>query len=131
MKLLKVLSKVNQIEKISFLKILDGFCAESRKITPQVDQILSQGANQLKNVDDANIVKLFNLLKEKYSYHLREKIKFSNYQLDIMIEIFVRDGNQIMSREWFNNLYNQAVTNLKSHIKVLSSQISNDKGELL
>ena len=130
MKLLKVLSKVNQIEKISFLKILDGFCAESRKITPQVDQILSQGANQLKNVDDANIVKLFNLLKDKYSYHLREKIKFSNYQLDIMIEIFVRDGNQIMSREWFNNLYNQAVTNLKSHIKVLSSQISNDKGEL-
>ena len=42
MKLLKVLSKVNQIEKILFLKILDSFCAESRKITPQVDQILSK-----------------------------------------------------------------------------------------
>ena len=37
MNLLKILSKVNQIEKISFLKILDGFCTESRKITPQVD----------------------------------------------------------------------------------------------
>lgn len=56
MKLLKVLSRINQIEKTSFLKILDSFCAESRKITPQVDQILTQSANQLKNVDDANIV---------------------------------------------------------------------------
>jgi len=130
MKLLKVLSKVNQIEKISFLKILDGFCAESRKITPQVDHILSQGANQLKNVDDANIVKLFNLLKEKYSIQLQEKIKFSNYQLDIIIEIFVKDGNQMMSREWFHKLYNKAVANLKSHTKTLSSQINNEKGDL-
>ena len=130
MKLLKVLSKVNQIEKISFLKILDGFCAESRKITPQVDQILTQSANQLKNVDDANIVKLFNLLNDKYSKHLEEKIKFSNYQLDIIIEIFVRDGNQMMSREWFHKLYNQAVANLKSRIKTISSQINKDKGDL-
>ena len=130
MKLLKVLSKVNQIEKISFLKILDGFCAESRKITPRVDQILSQGANQLKNVDDANIAKLFNLLNEKYSAHLEKKIQFSNYQLDIIIEIFVRDGNQMMSREWFYKLYNQAVANLKSHIKTISSQINKEKGEL-
>ena len=130
MNLLKILSKVNQIEKISFLKILDGFCTESRKITPQVDQILSQGANQLKNVDDANIVKLFNLLNEKYSAHLKKKIKFSNYQLDIIIEIFVRDGNQMMSREWFYKLYNQAVANLKSHITTISSQIDKEKCEL-
>jgi hypothetical protein len=65
MKLLKILSKVNQIEKISFLKILDGFCTESRKITPQVDQILSQGANQLKNVDDANIAKVFRSFRKE------------------------------------------------------------------
>jgi len=130
MKLFKVLSKVNQIEKISFLKILDSFCTESRKITPQIDKILSQSANQLKNVDDANIVKLFNLLSQKYSTHLEEKIKFSNYQLDIIIEIFVKDGNQMMSREWFHKLYNEAVSNLKSHIKALSAQIINEKGDL-
>ena len=81
MKLFKVLSKVNQIEKISFLKILDGFCTESRKITPQVDQILSQGANQLKNVDDANIAKLFNLLNEKYSAHLEKKLNLATISL--------------------------------------------------
>ncbi len=130
MELLKILSRVNQIEKISFLKILDSFCSESRKITPQVDLILSQGDNQLKNVDDANIVKLFKLLSEKYSAHLENKIKFSNYQLDIIIEIFVRDGNQMMTREWFYKLYNQAVASLKSHVKTISSQINNDKGEL-
>jgi hypothetical protein len=130
MKLLKVLSRVNQIEKISFLKILDSFCAESRKITPQIDQILSQSANQLKNVDDANIVKLFNLLKDKYASHIEKRIKFSNYQLDIIIEIFVRDGNQMMSREWFNKLYDQAVENLKSNIKTILSQIDKENGDL-
>jgi len=130
MKLLKVLSRVNQIEKISFLKILDSFCAESRKITPQVDQILTQSANQLKNVDDANIVKLFNLLKDKYASHIEKRINFSDYQLDIIIEIFVRDGNQMMSREWFNKLYNQAVASLKSNIKTMLSQIEKEKGDL-
>lgn len=130
MKLLKVLSNVNQIEKISFLKILDGFCAESRKITPQIDQILTQSANQLKNVDDANIVKLFNLLQDKYSAHLEDRIKFSNFQIDIIVEIFVKDGNQMMSREWFHKLYNQAVSNLKSRIKSISSQIDKDNGDL-
>ncbi|HKJ33710.1 MAG TPA: hypothetical protein VKA34_17900 [Balneolales bacterium] len=130
MKLLKVLSKVNQIEKISFLKILDSFCAESRKITPQIDQILTQSANQLKNVDDANIVKLFNLLKDKYESHIEKRIKFSNYQLDIIIEIFVRDGNQMMSREWFNKLYNKAVENLKSNIKTILVQIDKENFDL-
>jgi hypothetical protein len=130
MKLLKVLSNVNQIEKISFLKILEGFCAESRKITPQIDQILTQSANQLKNVDDANIVKLFNLLQDKYSTHLENRIKFSNFQIDIIVEIFVRDGNQMMSREWFHKLYNQAVSNLRSRIKTISSQIKKDNGDL-
>jgi hypothetical protein len=131
MKLLKVLSNVNQIEKISFLKILDGFCAESRKITPQIDQILTQSANQLKNVDDANIVKLFNLLQDKYSTHLEDKIKFSNLQIDVIVEIFVKDGNQMMSREWFHKLYSQAVSNLRSRIKTISSQIDKDNGDLL
>ncbi len=130
MKLLKVLSRINQIEKISFLKILDTFCAESRKITPQVDQILTQSANQLKNVDDANIVKLFNLLKDRYASHIEKRIKFSNYQLDIIIEIFVRDGNQMMSREWFNKLHNQAVANLKSNIKTILLQIDKENGDL-
>ncbi len=130
MKLLKVLSRVNQIEKISFLKILDSFCAESRKITPQVDQILTQSANQLKNVDDANIVKLFNLLKDQYASHIEKRINFSNYQLDIIIEIFVRDGNQMMSREWFNKLNNQAVANLKSNIKTILSKIDKENGDL-
>jgi hypothetical protein len=52
MKLLKVLGKINQIEKISFLKILDGLCVECRKMSPKVNDILLQGENQLKNVDN-------------------------------------------------------------------------------
>ena len=82
MRLVKILDLVNQIEKSSFLKILDGFCLELKKTTPQIDEILSEGEGQLKNVDNQNIANLFNLLKDKYSTHLYNKIKFSDLQLE-------------------------------------------------
>ena len=70
------------------------------------------------------------MLKDKYASHIENKIKFSNFQLDILIEIFVRDGNQVMSSEWFNKLYNQAVADLKSNIKTILSQVDKENGDL-
>ncbi|MDP8237737.1 MAG: hypothetical protein P9X24_01490 [Candidatus Hatepunaea meridiana] len=130
MKLLKILSKINLNEKSSFVKILDGFCAESRDITPLIDQILTQSANQLKKADDDDVVKLFNILKDKYIKNLENRIKYSNYQLDIIIEIFVRDGNQMMTKEWFSKLYNNSSKNLISKSEHISSQIKQDKTDL-
>ncbi|MBL7047001.1 MAG: hypothetical protein ISR95_05155 [Candidatus Marinimicrobia bacterium] len=130
MRLLKVLDRVNQIEKISFLKILDGFCSELRKTTPQIDKIISEGEGQLKNVENNNLVSLFQLLRDKYSIHLQEKIKFSDYPLDILVDILIRDGNTIMSREWFSRLYNQEISKLKSNITSFSTQLDTDRGTL-
>jgi len=130
MRLVKILDLVNQIEKSSFLKILDGFCLEVKKTTPQVDEILSEGEGQLKNVDNQNIANLFNLLKDKYSTHLYNKIKFSDFQLDILIDIFTRDGNSMMSREWFLKLYDNEISKLQSDLKTFSSQLGSDKGDL-
>jgi len=130
MRLIKVLDLVNQIEKSSFLKILDGFCIELRKTTPQIDEILSECEGQLKNVDNQNIVNLFNLLKDKYATHLSNKIKFSDYQLDILIDILARDGNSMMSREWFLRLYNNEISKLQSDLKTFSSQLGSDKSDL-
>lgn len=70
------------------------------------------------------------MFKDKYASYIEKRIKFSDYQLDIIIEIFVRDGNQIMSREWFDKLYNQAVADLKSNIKIILSQIDKENGDL-
>ena len=125
-----MLSKVNQIEKISFLKILDKYSEENREKNPKIDKILSDSDNVLKKAEDTNIVQLFNLLRDEYIEHLKHGIKFSNFQIELVVEIFVRDGNQMMSRDWFDKLYKRSLKNLSNHIKVLKTQIENDKTDI-
>ncbi|WDP84738.1 MAG: hypothetical protein HUN05_05915 [Desulfobacter sp.] len=130
MNLIKILSKVNQIEKISFLKILDKFCEENRDKNPKIDKILTESDNMLKKAEDSSIVQLFSLLRDEYMKHLETGIIFSNHQLDIVVEIFVRDGNQMMSKDWFSKLYKQSLSSLKKHIKRITSEIAKEKSEL-
>ena len=130
MNLIKVLSRVNQIEKISFLKILDKFSDENREKNPKIDKILADSDNVLKKAENANIVKLFNLLRDEYTGHLRHGIRYSNYQLELVIGIFVRDGNQMMSRDWFNRLYKKALKDLNNQIKTITNQIEKDNTDI-
>jgi hypothetical protein len=130
MNLIKVLSRVNQIEKISFLKILDKFSDENREKNPKIDKILADTDNVLRKAENANIVKLFNLLRDEYTGHLRHGIRYSNYQLELVIGIFVRDGNQMMSRDWFNRLYKKALKDLNNQIKTITNQIEKDNTDI-
>ncbi len=130
MNLIKVLKKVNQIEKISFLKILDKFTENGREKNPKIDKILTDSDNVLKKAENANIVQLFNLLREEYTDHLTHGIKFSNFQLELIVEIFIRDGNQMMSRDWFDKLYKKALKNLNTHIKSINTQIEKEKSDI-
>lgn len=130
MNLIKVLSRVNQIEKISFLKILDKYSEENREKNPKIDKILADSDNVLKKAEDSNIVILFNILRDKYTEQLRQGIKFSTFQLDLVVEIFVRDGNQMMSREWFNKLYKKSLKSLNDHIKTINKQVESDKTDI-
>lgn len=130
MRLIDVLDTVNQIEKSAFLKILDSFCCDLRKTKPKIDKILSKGDGQLKNVDDENIVQLFELLTPQYKNHLQERIKFSDYQLDILVDILIRDGNSMMTREWFLKLYNNEHVKLETNIKYFKRLLDNGNGEL-
>lgn len=130
MRLIDVLATINQIEKSAFLKILDGFCSDLRRSKPKIDKILSKGDGQLKNVDDENIAQLFELLSPRYKKHLQERIKFSDYQLDILVDILIRDGNSMMSREWFLKLYNQEHAKLESNIKYFKRLLDNGGGDL-
>ena len=130
MNLIKVLSRMNQIEKISFLKILDKYSEENRDKNPQIDKILSDSDHVLKKAEDSNIVQLFNLLRDDYTNHLRNGIKFSNFQLELIVEIFVRDGNQMMSRDWFNKLYKKSLKKLNDRIKEIKEVIEKEKSDL-
>lgn len=130
MHLIEVLNLVNQIEKSAFLKILDGFSSEHRKHKLKIDQILAEGDGQLKKVDDENIVNLFKLLIPQYTSHLREQIRFSDYQLDILVDILIRDGNSIMSRDWLMKLYAKEIAKLESNIKNFSNQLVCDNSQI-
>lgn len=130
MNLLKVLNKVNQIEKIAFLKILDKYSEAQRDKNPKIDKILSENDNVLKKAGDSNIVELFYMLREHYTAHLECGLKYSNYQLDLIAEIFVRDGNQMMSRDWFNKLYKGSISSLKKKIKKIEQDLKSDNGAL-
>ena len=130
MDLINILNKVNQIEKISFLKILDRYSEKNREKNPRIDKILSKSDNVLKKADDSNIVQLFNFLRDDYVKHLGHGIKFSSYQIELIVEIFIRDGNQLMSRDWFNKLYKKSISSLKSHIKRIEKELNNEKSSL-
>ena len=59
MRLIKILDIINQIERSSFLKIIDNFSTNLRSLNKEIDTILAEGEDQIKNVDNENIVKLF------------------------------------------------------------------------
>lgn len=130
MNLINVLARVNQIEKISFLKILDKYCEENRNENPKINEILTESDNVLKKVEDSNIVQLFALLRDEYRKHLESKIIFSNLQLDVVVEIFVRDGNQMMTKEWFAGLYKNALSSLNARIESINEAIEREKSDI-
>jgi len=130
MKLVRALEHLNQHEKAPFLKILDEFATQSRQMKPIVDQILTESANQLKNAENENIVKLFNIIKDKYSGYLEDRIKYNDIQLDLIVEIFVRDGNQLMSREWFHNLYQSEMKKLEESIQKTNAALKKEGKEI-
>jgi hypothetical protein len=120
MRLLSILETVNQIERTAFLRILDGLCNEARKsdIASEVERLLSASSGSLKNVDDANVVALFQLLSEHYAAHLLERLSFGDRQLSVLVDILIRDGNAIMSREWFERLYTAEHERLRAQVEL-------------
>lgn len=130
MNLLKVLNRVNQIETIAFLKIIDKYSDAHREKNPKIHKILSENDNVLKKAGDSNIVELFYMLRDDYTNHLECGLRFSNYQLDLIAEIFVRDGNQMMSRDWFDKLYKASLASLKKQTKKVQQEINNENNEL-
>jgi len=122
MKLEKILDRLNTIEKTSFSKIIVKIISEIPKNYKEVDKILSSEIN-LKNLDSHLFSKVFNLVSEEYYGYLNSQLSRSVSQLDILIDILIRDGNCIMSREWLGKLYEKEVRNIKSKLKTLKTEI--------
>ncbi len=123
MKLEKILDKLNTIEKTSFAKIVVKLISDRPKNYREVDKILSADFN-LKNLDSHLFSKVFSLINPEYYSYLESRLSQSVTQLDILIDILIRDGNCIMSREWLGKLYEKEIRNIKSKLKTLKSEIA-------
>lgn len=130
MKLEKILDKLGSIEKNSFIKIIDNIISKNPKNGKEIDKILSSSDKGLKSVDNQNISKIFTLTADEFQEHIKCEFQEITSQLDILIDIIIRDGNCIMKQDWFSRLYETEIKQLKSRIKNLNTDFDNDKSEL-
>jgi hypothetical protein len=130
MKLEKILDKLGSLEKNSFIKIIDNIISKKPKNSKEIDKILSATDKGLKSVDSQNIAKVFALSSNEFKEHIACEFEEISSQLDILIDIIIRDGNCIIKQDWFSRLYENEIKQLKSKIKILNAEFENDKSEL-
>ncbi len=123
MQLEKVLDNLNSFEKNSFLKILDSIISENPINRKEIDKILSDYDKDLKNIDNINISKVFHLVESEFRKYVQSEFKDTNSQLDVLIDIIIRDGNCIMKGEWLSRLYETELKSLHKKVKELQKVI--------
>ncbi len=120
MKLEKILDRLNTLEKNSFSKIVDRIISDSPKNAREINVILNNYSDtQLKKLDSHIVSKVFELVEKEYYSTLNTSINQSVSQLDILIDILIRDGNCIMTREWLGKLYENETKTIRAKIKAL------------
>jgi hypothetical protein len=130
MKLEKILDSINSLEKNSFLKIIDNIISNNPKNLKEIEKILSENDKNLKNVDNINIAKVFELIKDEFAELIKAEFVNISSQLDIIIDIIIRDGNGLMKQDWFARLYEKEIKSLKKKISSLKKELENEKSEL-
>ncbi len=130
MKLEKILDNVNSLEKNSFLKIIDNIKSCNPKNSKEIDKILSDSSNNLKGVDSINIARVFDLIKDEFAETVKAEFVNTTSQLDILIDIIIKDGNNILKQDWLGRLYEKELANIKKKTRELKSQLEADKSEI-
>lgn len=130
MKLDKILENLNTLEKNAFIKVIDGLISNCSN-KKEIEQIISECDNSdLKSLDHKVISRIFNLLEDEFAKLIKLEFLNTSSQLDILIDIIVRDGNCIMKQDWFSQLYEQELKNIKKKTKALKKQIELGDSEL-
>jgi hypothetical protein len=130
MKLEKILDQLNSFEKNQFLKVITGIIETPPKKTDEIDKILINSDKDLKKVDNLNIVTVFNLIEDEYTDYIKSRFNEVDSQLDILIDILIRDGNCILSRDWFNKLYDEEIKSLKQKILEFQADAESDNSTI-
>jgi hypothetical protein len=130
MKLEKILEILNSFEKNSFLKIIDNIYNSNPRNKTAIDKILSENSRDFKNIDNINIVKVFNLVQEEYYEHLAAEFVEIDSQLDIVTDILTRDGHCISKIDWFARLYESELGNLNSKLNEFNKSVYSEDRDI-
>lgn len=128
MKLIEVLDRTNTIEKTSFYKVLNLLIDQGG--TDEIEEILNNNSRQVKEIDHENICKVFNLLKDDYKKYIKSELATNLSQLDILIDILIRDGNLILKDRWFEDLYRKELSTLKDSSEQFIQLVESESKEL-
>lgn len=130
MKLEKILENVNSLEKNSFLKIIDNIKSSSPKNSKEIDKILSNVSYDLKNADSINIAKVFSLIENEFAETVKDEFINTTSQLDILIDILIKDGNNILRQDWFASLYERELEKIKKKTNSLEAFLKSETSEI-
>ncbi len=130
MKLQKILDQINSLEKNSFLKIIDNIKSSNPKNSKEIDKILSESSSDLKSVDSINIAKVFNLVKNEFAETVRAEFVNTTSQLDILIDIIIKDGHCILKQDWLARLYEKELVEIKKKTQELKKRLEDEKSDI-
>lgn len=129
MQVSEILNLVNTFEKNNFLRVVDQIISEKPKNHKKIDKILSEIDGQIKNADNLSVENVFNLVSDEYKSCIQSEFQTATNQLDLIVDILIRDGNSLMSREWLLKLYEKELKSIKSKVKELASLMNSDDDE--
>ncbi len=130
MKLEKILDQLSSFEKNSFLKIVDNIISSNPQNSKAIDKILSDTSKDLKSVDNINIARVFQLIEDEFKKFVQSEFAITTSQLNILIDILIRDGNCIMKHDWFSRLYENELKSIKKQVKGLKSVFESEKPKI-
>ena len=130
MKLERILENLNSLEKNSFLKIIDNIKSSSPKNSKEIDKILSDVSYDLKNADSINIAKVFKLVSDEFAETVKVEFLNTASQIDIFIDILIKDGNNILKQDWLKVLYEKELAKVKARTQKLQSILDSEKSDI-
>ena len=131
MKLERVLEQLNSFEKNAFIKILDSLVSTSNFSGKDVENVLlGKSTNGLKDADNREVAQVFGLVRTPFKNHIKKEFNNTESQIDILIDILIRDGNSIMKNVWFSKLYEREIKHIQKEVKTLKEQIESEKSEI-
>ena len=120
MKLLKIINLTTQSEISKFYNILTAIISE-----------IDESVTLDKSTDAEHFVRTFNRpeIYIKYQSELQKSIQ-NDVFLDILSDIIVRDGNCIMSRDWFKILVEKEIKSIKERMKFFKTILENKNRDI-